>query len=154
MNPVSCLSIFLLFRIVLFVTMATEGGIVVSAAEDVYYVANSEITGHSLVPKILTGISNFVDWKKNMEIPLSAKNKLTFVLGHHPRSLDPILSARWKTCNDAIMSWILASSNKNFHCHILHSEDVVSAWKTLISRYGGTNAARQFAVERSLRTSR
>ncbi|KAL9686743.1 hypothetical protein QQ045_031136 [Rhodiola kirilowii] len=74
----------------------TESAPVVASglADDVYYVNNNEINGNSIVGEILTGRGNFVKWKKSMRIALSARLKLGFVEGEHPKPTDPLLKAR------------------------------------------------------------
>lgn len=87
---------------------------------------------NSLVPDKLVGRKNFVNsWKRNIEISLSVSNKLKFVLSqYYPKPTDPERGDIWQRCNDAILSWILASLSRSVHNHIWRSKDVVAAWKT------------------------
>ncbi|KAL9689696.1 hypothetical protein QQ045_010085 [Rhodiola kirilowii] len=85
-----------------------------------------------------------------MEIALSVRSKLDFVLGKQPKPTDPVLSAKWKRCNDVIMTWLLNSVSKKVVSHILHAKDVASAWRVLHNRYAGSNVSRKFYLKKDV----
>ncbi|CAM8948793.1 unnamed protein product [Rhodiola kirilowii] len=120
-------------------------------ADDPFYVSLNEVTGSSLVSEVLIGRRNFVSWKKAMEIALSARMKIGFVLGQYPRPADdsPML-ARWQLSNDVVMSWLISSVSKQIVSQILHAEDVAVAWRTLHIRYSGSNLSRKFALKKDI----
>ncbi|CAM8963151.1 unnamed protein product [Rhodiola kirilowii] len=122
----------------------------VTTVDDIYYVNNNEITGNSIVGEILTGRENFVKWRKAMRIALSARLKLGFVEGKHPRPNDPILKARWQRCNDVIMSWLLCSVSPDVTGQILDSSDVADAWNCLHMMYAGSNLSRKFSLQQEI----
>ncbi|CAM8878685.1 unnamed protein product [Rhodiola kirilowii] len=121
-----------------------------ATVDDIYYVNNNEITGNSLVGEILTGRENFVKWRKAMRIALSARLKLGFVEGEHPRPNDPVLRARWQRCNDVIMSWLLCSVSPDVTGQILDSSDVADAWNCLHMMYAGSNLSRKFTLQQEI----
>ncbi|CAM8928639.1 unnamed protein product [Rhodiola kirilowii] len=85
-----------------------------------------------------------------MEIALSARSKIGFVLGDHPRPEDPLLIPKWQRCNDVVMSWLISSVSKQIVGQILHSFDAADAWNTLHIRYAGSNLSRKFALKRDI----
>ncbi|CAM8947931.1 unnamed protein product [Rhodiola kirilowii] len=108
--------------------------------DDPFYVSHNEITGSSLVKL-----------KKAIEIALSARLKLDFVLGRHsrPGDDDPML-AKWQRCNDVVMSWLINSVSKQIVGQILHADDVAAAWQTLHVRYVGSNLSRKFSLKKDI----
>ncbi|KAL9684806.1 hypothetical protein QQ045_022247 [Rhodiola kirilowii] len=86
-----------------------------------YHFNSNEITSTSIVIKVLLGCQNFVSSAKSMEIALSIRSKLEFVLGEHPKPTDPAFSVKWKRCNDVIMTWLLNSVSNKVVSHILHA---------------------------------
>ncbi|CAM8908237.1 unnamed protein product [Rhodiola kirilowii] len=85
-----------------------------------------------------------------MEIALSARSKLGFVNSKYPKSTESHLIDKWQRCNDAVMSWLLASASPIIHGQIHHAKDVATAWKILHTRYAGSNISRKFALKRDL----
>ncbi|CAM8879093.1 unnamed protein product [Rhodiola kirilowii] len=134
--------------------VATDNPAVVSndpvVDDDIYHVNNNEITGNSLVGEVLTGRENFVKWRKSMRIALSARLKLGFVDGLHPKPKDPQLKARWQRCNDVIMSWLLCSVSPEVTGQILDATDVADAWTCLHMMYAGSNLSRKFALQQEI----
>ncbi|KAL9682259.1 hypothetical protein QQ045_014054 [Rhodiola kirilowii] len=124
--------------------------VITAVTDDPYSVNNNEITGNSLVSEVLAGKRNFVNWKKSMEIALSARSKLEFVNGKYPKPTEGIMVDKWQRCNDAIMSWLLASVSPIVHGQILHAKDVATALKILHTRYAGSNVSRKFSLKRDL----
>ncbi|CAM8901857.1 unnamed protein product [Rhodiola kirilowii] len=120
------------------------------ASDDVFYVNKNDIHGNPLVSEVLTGRQNFVQWRKAMEIALSARDKLEFVEGQIPIPTDAKQKARWKRCNNVIMTWILNSVSKNVVGQILHSDTVAMAWKSLHMKYGGSNVSRKFSLQQEI----
>ncbi|CAM8963589.1 unnamed protein product [Rhodiola kirilowii] len=119
-------------------------------SDDAFYVNKNDIHGNPLVSEVLTGRQNFVPWRKAMEIALSARDKLEFVEGQVPIPTDVKLKARWKRCNNVIMTWILNSVSKNVVGQILHSENVAVAWRSLNMKYGGSNVSRKFSLQQEI----
>ncbi|CAM8888782.1 unnamed protein product [Rhodiola kirilowii] len=121
-----------------------------SGGDDPYYVGNNELTGNSIVSKVLLGQENYGTWRKSMEIALSGRLKLSFVNGAYPKPVDLVMRAKWQRCNDVIMSWLICSVSEKIVGEILHARDVMTAWKDLEASYAGTNLARKSALLREL----
>ncbi|CAM8951474.1 unnamed protein product [Rhodiola kirilowii] len=121
-----------------------------AVTDDIYSFNNNEITGSSIVSEVLVGRENFITWSKSMEIALSVRSKLEFVLGERPKPLDTALHSKWKRCNDVIMTWLLNSVSKKIVNHILHAKDVAHAWRILHIRYTGSNVSRKFHLKKEV----
>ncbi|CAM8880974.1 unnamed protein product [Rhodiola kirilowii] len=121
-----------------------------TVTDDIYSFNNNEITGSSIVSEVLVGRENFITWSKSMEIALSVRSKLEFVLGKHPKPSDPALHSKWKRCNDVILTWLLNSVSKKIVNHILHAKDVAHAWRILHIRYAGSNVSRKFYLKKEV----
>ncbi|KAL9674934.1 hypothetical protein QQ045_003133 [Rhodiola kirilowii] len=121
--------------------------------DDPLHVSSKDVNGNPIVSDVLIGRENFAEWKKAMEIALSARSKLDFVLGEHPRpsdKSDKVTVARWQRCNDVIMTWLISAVSKKVLGQILHADDVIQAWKILNARYAGTNVTRKFSIKKNL----
>ncbi|CAM8901423.1 unnamed protein product [Rhodiola kirilowii] len=129
---------------------STSSTLASEISDDAFFVNKNDIHGNPLVSEVLTGRQNFVSWRKAMEIALSARDKLEFVEGEIPMPTEAKQKARWKRCNNVIMTWILNSVSKNVVGQILHSENVAIAWKSLNMKYGGSNVSRKFSVQQEI----
>ncbi|CAM8959948.1 unnamed protein product [Rhodiola kirilowii] len=127
-----------------------SGNGAVVTGDDPYFVHNNELTGSSIVSKVLVGQENYATWKRSMEIALSGRYKLGFVEGKYPKPVDAVMAARWQRCNDVVMSWLINSVSEKIIGEILHARDAVTAWEILESSYAGTNLARQSELQREL----
>ncbi|CAM8961061.1 unnamed protein product [Rhodiola kirilowii] len=129
---------------------STSSTLASEVSDDAFFVNKNDIHGNPLVSEVLTGRKNFVSWRKAMEIALSARDKLEFVEGEIPMPTEAKQKAKWKRCNNVIMTWILNSVSKNVVGQILHSENVAIAWKSLNMKYGGSNISRKFSVQQEI----
>jgi len=84
-----------------------------------YYLHPSNNLGLLLVSTTFNG-SGFGSWKRAMNIALSTKSKLHFVVGRlaRPPLTSPDLK-KWTKCNDMVMAWILNVLSKNIASSIL-----------------------------------
>ncbi|KAL9686199.1 hypothetical protein QQ045_023654 [Rhodiola kirilowii] len=117
-----------------------------SSVDDPYFVNNNELTGNSIVSKVLLGQENYSTWRKSMEIALSGRSKLAFISGEYPKPVDVVMRAKWQRCNDVVMSWLICSVSEKIVSEILHAKDVMTAWEDLESSYASTNLARKSAL--------
>ncbi|CAM8947729.1 unnamed protein product [Rhodiola kirilowii] len=122
----------------------------VVAGDDPYFVNNNELSGSSIVSKVLDGQENYAVWKRSMQIALSGRYKLGFVEGKYPKPDDVVMVARWQMCNDVVMSWLINSVSEKIVGEILHAKDAMSAWEIIESSYAGTNLARKPELQREL----
>ncbi|CAM8993843.1 unnamed protein product [Rhodiola kirilowii] len=126
------------------------GNSTIVTGDDPYFVHSNELTGSSIVSKVLVGQENYATWKRSMEIALSGRYKLGFVEGKYPKPSDVVMAARWQRCNDVVMSWLINSVSEKIVGEILHAKDAATAWEILESSYAGTNLARQSELQREL----
>ncbi|XP_074289539.1 uncharacterized protein LOC141614694 [Silene latifolia] len=116
-------------------------------------VTNSDLLVTILVANVFEG-TGFNGWKRGMEIALSAKNKLDFVDGSISR---PATSSEnfklWKRCNDTVFSWILHSLSSDIAQSVLYSSSAKIAWDELENRFGQSNGAQLYGIQKKLTDS-
>ncbi|XP_070036842.1 uncharacterized protein [Nicotiana tomentosiformis] len=85
-----------------------------------------------------------------MLISLSAKSKLGFINGKlsKPRDDSPYLDL-WIMCNHMVMAW-LNSVTKEIRLNVLHSKFARDVWKQLENRYGQSDVAQFFGLQKKL----
>lgn len=76
----------------------------INISDDPFYINSTENIGASLVAQKLTGIENYVTWRKSMMRALSFKSKLRFIRGIYPKPNDPFELERWERCNNAVLT--------------------------------------------------
>ncbi|VFQ64705.1 unnamed protein product [Cuscuta campestris] len=85
-----------------------------------------------------------------MMIALSAKNKLDFVKGRIAKPNDPLKAGIWQRCNDMITSWILNTLSKEIGDSVLYANTVADLWNELNDRFGQTNGARLYQLQKEI----
>ncbi|KAL9675049.1 hypothetical protein QQ045_003249 [Rhodiola kirilowii] len=112
----------------------SSGGVsngVASAGDDPYFVNKNELTGSSIVSKVMVGQDPYATWRKSMQIALSGRYKLGFIEGKYPKPDDVVMAARWQRCNDVVMSWLISSVFEKIVGEIIHAKDAMTAWEIL-----------------------
>ncbi|XP_074265140.1 uncharacterized protein LOC141587564 [Silene latifolia] len=123
--------------------------------DDPHYIHNSEITSTKLVNNLFEG-TGFGNWKRGMLIALSAKNKVGFIDRSIcntpiPQPADDALTAKnWRRCNNIIFSWILNSLSLEIADSVLYSNSAQEAWQELEDRFGQSNGAKLYGVQKKL----
>ncbi|XP_019228848.1 PREDICTED: uncharacterized protein LOC109209939 [Nicotiana attenuata] len=114
------------------------------------YLSPSNNPGINLVFTLFDG-TGYADWRKSMLISLSAKNKLGLINGRFskPRNDSPYFEL-WIRCNDMAMAWLLNSLTKGIRSSVLHSNSARDLWKHLEDRYGQSDVAQLFSLQRKL----
>ncbi|XP_076918652.1 uncharacterized protein LOC143579153 [Bidens hawaiensis] len=112
------------------------------------YLHPSDHPGLILVSKSFDG-SGFGAWKRAIAISLSAKNKLGFIYGTISRPADSSL-ALWQQCNDMVISWILNTLSREISESVLYTETAQQLWTELNDRYGQTNGAKLYQLQKNL----
>lgn len=114
------------------------------------YLNPSDNPGTVLVSKCFDG-TGFGPWRRAMVIALSAKNKLGFVDGScaKPNSDSGELQ-HWIRCNNMVISWLLNSLAKEISESVLYSNTASEIWKELEERYGQSNGAQLYEIEKEL----
>jgi len=87
----------------------------------VLYLHHSDNPNCGLTNELLTG-GNYEQWKRSCEVSLSAKNKMSFVIGGYPKlaSNSPYLPL-WERCNSMVISWLLHSVDKDIASSIIYT---------------------------------
>ncbi|XP_019239083.1 PREDICTED: uncharacterized protein LOC109219120 [Nicotiana attenuata] len=84
-------------------------------------------------------------------IALSAKNKLGFIDGSLVvLAADSGLQKAWAISNDIVLLWLLCSLLKEIAESVLYSHSVKDLWSDLEDRFGQTNGAKLFQLQKEL----
>ncbi|XP_070010707.1 uncharacterized protein [Nicotiana sylvestris] len=90
-------------------------------------------------------------WRRVVVIALSANNKLGFIDGTLTiPQVDSGLQKTWARCNDMVLSWILNSLSKEIGESVLYSQSAKDLWSDLENRFGQTNGAKLFQLQKQL----
>ena len=99
----------------------------------------------------LMGSSNYRSWKRAMEIALSTKRKLPFILGTLARPTDDAVKGeQWDACNNLVIAWLMHSVSDSIAESILYIESAVSIWKHLEKRFAVSNGSRKYKLNRDV----
>ena len=86
-----------------------------------------------------------------MEIALSTKRKLPFVLGTLVRPVDdPVKGDQWDACNNLVISWIMNSVYDSIVESILYIEPASLIWNHLEKRFAVSNGSRKYKLNRDV----
>ena len=114
------------------------------------YIHPFDNPGLPLVANVFNG-ENFDNWKRSVIIALSAKHKLPFIDGSCP---DPGAASPtcplWQRNNAMVLSWLLNSLNDNIRNSVLYFETALELWTDLEERFGQSNKARLFQVQKDV----
>ncbi|XP_074266306.1 uncharacterized protein LOC141588779 [Silene latifolia] len=100
--------------------------------DDPLYIHNTDLTGVKLVAKIFEGIG-YGSWRS---IPQPSSTSAT--------------ANKWQRCNDIVFSWILNSVSPEIADSILYSGTAEIAWSELEERFGQSNGAQLYSVQKKL----
>ncbi|XP_019238891.1 PREDICTED: uncharacterized protein LOC109218949 [Nicotiana attenuata] len=115
-----------------------------------YYIHPSDYPGMNLVTSVFDG-KNYGGWRRAVVIALSAKNKLGFIDGTLTvPPADSGLQRIWARCNDMVLSWLLNSLSKDIAESVLYSQSAKDLWSDLEDRFGQTNGAKLFQLQKEL----
>ncbi|XP_074270994.1 uncharacterized protein LOC141594911 [Silene latifolia] len=89
-------------------TQTSSTAIFTMEPTDPLYLHPAESTHPVVVDTKLTGIENYLEWKRQMEIAICTKRKLGFLTGVVKRPAnDSLREAAWDTCNCLLITWIM-----------------------------------------------
>ena len=110
---------------------------------------------NSITVEKLEGIGNYRSWKRSMEISLASKRKLGFVTGLVKRDeADKIKQDAWDTCNNMVISWILANVKEPVKKSIMFVNEACQMWRLLEQRFTVTNGTRKYRLNKHLYETR
>ena len=117
---------------------------------DPLYIHPSDNPRIPLVSNAFNG-ENFDNWKRSVVIALSAKHKLALIDGHcpNPGSASPLYTF-WQRNNAMVLSWLLNSLTENIRNSVLYFETAKELWQDLEERFGQSNKARLFQVQKDI----
>lgn len=99
----------------------------------------------------LTGPENYRSWRRSMEVALSSKRKLGFVLGTVAKSAtDAAKGEQWDTCNSMVISWLFASLSEPVKKSVLYLSSAKDIWLHLEQRFSLSNGSRKYKINRDL----
>lgn len=93
----------------------------------------------------------FGAWRRGIIIALSAKKKIDFINGSYTRPpTDFPLFYQWEQCNHIAISWILNYLDPDNSQSIIYSKTVKGLWDDFNQRYGQSNGARLYEVQKDM----
>lgn len=115
-----------------------------------YYLHASDSPGMALVFSAFDG-TGYGSWRKSILVSLSAKNKLGFIDGTlvKPKENFEFFNL-WTRCNDMVFAWLLNSLTKKIRSSVIHSKSAHDLWKQLEKRYGQSNLAQLFDLQKQI----
>ncbi|KAL2921517.1 Retrovirus-related Pol polyprotein from transposon RE2 [Bienertia sinuspersici] len=106
---------------------------------------------NSVVVEKLQGNSNYLQWKRSLEIALASKRKLGFITGGMARdSSDKVKQEAWDTCNNMVISWIHNNVLDSIKKSILFMTNAHHIWKHLETRFQINNRWRKYQLNKML----
>ncbi|KAK9697995.1 hypothetical protein RND81_08G075400 [Saponaria officinalis] len=105
---------------------------------------------HTLkITTVLTGSENYHLWRRQMELALSAKRKLGYVIGKtvKPREDEEKIEA-WVVANNQVITWILQNVSERIKMVIIYTPTAKGIWDVLEKQYTVTNGARKFKLNK------
>ncbi|XP_019234851.1 PREDICTED: uncharacterized protein LOC109215274 [Nicotiana attenuata] len=115
-----------------------------------FFLHPSDYPGMNLVSSAFDGKS-YGAWRRVVVIDLSAKNKLGFIDGTlSVPDKSSGLQGAWARCNDMVLSWLLNSLSKEIAESVLYSHSAKDLWNDLEDRFGQTNGAKLFQLQKEL----
>ncbi|XP_074271822.1 uncharacterized protein LOC141595756 [Silene latifolia] len=98
-----------------------------------------------------SGIENYHEWKRQMEINICTKRKLGMLTGLVKKPTNnPLREAAWETCNSLLISWILHNVEPQIKRSVMYSETAKEMWDYLQKQFSVSNGARKFRLNKEL----
>ncbi|XP_074305524.1 uncharacterized protein LOC141640740 [Silene latifolia] len=101
------------------------------------------------VTSVLTGVENYIPWKRGMELALSTKRKLGFVTGAVEKpTTDAAKIESWEAANSLVISLLVQNVSEPIKMAIIHTHSAKEIWKVLKGRYLVSNGARKYKLNK------
>ncbi|KAH0679196.1 hypothetical protein KY284_020281 [Solanum tuberosum] len=115
-----------------------------------YFLTPSDSPGMNLININFDG-TTYGNWRRAVLISLSTKNKLGFINGTCKKpEEDAPLFEQWRRCNDMVLAWLLNSLSREIAESVIYSQTAEDLWNELEQRYGQTDGAKMFQLQREL----
>ncbi|XP_059285834.1 uncharacterized protein LOC132039355 [Lycium ferocissimum] len=118
-----------------------------------YYLHSLDGPGMNLVNCVFDG-KGFPGWRRSVLIAFSAKKKLGFInrCCKIP-DLDSTDYPLWSCYNYMVTAWLLNSLSKDIRDSVIYSKTAKELWDSLELRFGKSNGAKLFHLQKELNTS-
>ncbi|KAG5554135.1 hypothetical protein RHGRI_011868 [Rhododendron griersonianum] len=117
-----------------------------------YYFHHSDTSATKLCSQLLDG-ENWATWSRSVEIALSVKNKLGFVIGKFKKpskSTDPDEFDLWERANHMLISWFSYSVSLDLVPSVLFVPTAQHVWEDFQARFAQGNLPRIFQIQSSI----
>ncbi|XP_074298478.1 uncharacterized protein LOC141629359 [Silene latifolia] len=116
---------------------------------DPLYCNPNDVRSTLKITPILTGVENYIPWKRQMELALSTKRKLGLVTGalEKPKSDGKNIEA-WMAANSLVIYWILQNVSESIKMAVMYTQSAKEIWKLLKNRYLVSNGARKYKLNK------
>ncbi|XP_074293705.1 uncharacterized protein LOC141620839 [Silene latifolia] len=134
----------------------TVGSLVPSAnaildSSDPLFFHPAESTHPIVVDTKLSGIDNYFEWKRQMELAICIKRKLGLLTGVVKKPTnDPLRESAWMTCNSQLISWILPNMEPQIRKSVMYIPTTKEIWDYLQRQFSVSNGARKFRLNKEL----
>ncbi|KAL8143691.1 hypothetical protein V2J09_016723 [Rumex salicifolius] len=114
------------------------------------FLHHSDHPNYSLATQLLDD-TNYHQWRRSVEVSLTAKNKWSLVTGKYqqPDAGSP-LEMQWRRCNSMVIAWLLHSVDKEIAETLLYYDTAADIWADLKQRFGQPSLARTYQVQKEL----
>ncbi|XP_074310421.1 uncharacterized protein LOC141646422 [Silene latifolia] len=118
---------------------------------DPLYLHPAESTHPIVVDTKLSGIENYHEWKRQIEINICTKRKLGMLtsLVKKPTN-NPLREAAWETCNSLLISWIPHNVEPQIKRSVMYSKTAKDMWDYLQRQFSVSNGAIKFRLNKEL----
>ncbi|KAJ8440248.1 hypothetical protein Cgig2_001583 [Carnegiea gigantea] len=109
------------------------------------FIHQSDGPGSLSVGEKLNGAGNYIAWRHQMEIGLSNKYKLVFVLGTFPKPAeDPMKATQWEACNNLVISWIMNNVSDSIARSLIYIQSASEIWSHLQKWFSLSQGSRKY----------
>ncbi|XP_074264192.1 uncharacterized protein LOC141586765 [Silene latifolia] len=118
---------------------------------DPLYLHPAESTHPVVVDTKLSGIENYLEWKRQMKIVVCSKRKLGFLTGVVKKPTNGAFrEAAWDTYNCLLITWILHNVELPIKRSVMCIRTAKEIWDYLQSQFFVSNGARKFRLNKEL----
>ncbi|XP_074297866.1 uncharacterized protein LOC141628658 [Silene latifolia] len=118
---------------------------------DPLYLHPAECAHPLVINTKLSGIENYLEWKRQMEIAICSRRKVGFLTGGVKKPVnDPLKEATWETCNSLLINWIHQNVEKSIKKSVLYTKTAKEIWDYLQRQFSVSNGARKFRLNKEL----
>ncbi|KAL9247115.1 hypothetical protein vseg_020580 [Gypsophila vaccaria] len=118
--------------------------------DDPLYLSSVDQPHLQLTPYLFDG-SNFLDWKRDVLMALTAKNKECFLTDVCKLPTSSIKKRnQWNRCDLMVLRWLLNSLSKPIRDNVLYAKSSKELWSELNDRYGQLNSLALYQLKKEV----